>query len=317
MRGPLVRRAIAACGRHGLLLVFSALALLPVYFMVVNAFKTKPEYTGNRIGPPLHPSLASLLDAIGGGDLYVWLLNSCLVTIGSVGLSTALAALAAYPLSLMRWRFGPAILGLLIVLLVVPPIVLVVPLFELVVDLRQLNTFHTIIAIYTGIMMPFSTFLLASFFSFPGATGEVQGTLADLDGDGRAEVVVGSAGQVRVFNLDGSERLRFAPYAGYAGNLALAAGDLDHDGRDEVFTAASNGHVKVFAADQSERFSFLPYAGYSGAVRLASGDVNGDGRDDVLTTAVDGAHVKAFSGVDLTVLDSFFASQGKDGVTLA
>ena len=165
VRRPRVRRALAACSRHGLLLVFSALALLPVYFMVVNAFKTKPEYTGNRIGPPLHPSLASLLDAIGGGDLYVWLLNSCLVTIGSVGLSTALAALAAYPLSLMRWRFGPIILGLLIVLLVVPPIVLVVPLFELVVDLRQLNTFHTIIAIYTGIMMPFSTFLLASFFS--------------------------------------------------------------------------------------------------------------------------------------------------------
>jgi len=165
VRSPPVRRAIAACSRHGLLLVFSALALLPVYFMVVNAFKTKPEYTGNRIGPPLHPSLASLLDAIGGGDLYVWLLNSCLVTIGSVGLSTALAALAAYPLSLMRWRLGPIILGLLIVLLVVPPIVLVVPLFELVVDLRQLNTFHTIIAIYTGIMMPFSTFLLASFFS--------------------------------------------------------------------------------------------------------------------------------------------------------
>jgi len=165
VRGPLVRRAIAACARHGLLLVFSALALLPVYFMVVNAFKTKPEYTGNRIGPPLHPSLASLLDASGGGDLYVWLLNSCLVTIASVGLSTALAALAAYALSLMRWRLGPIILGLLIVLLVVPPIVLVVPLFELVVDLRQLNTFHTIIAIYTGIMMPFSTFLLASFFS--------------------------------------------------------------------------------------------------------------------------------------------------------
>ena len=164
VRGPLVRRAIAACARHGLLLVFSALALLPVYFMVVNAFKTKPEYTGNRIGPPLHPSLASVLDAIGGGELYVWLLNSCLVTIASVGLSTALAALAAYALSLMRWRLGPTILGLLIVLLVVPPIVLVVPLFELVVDLRQLNTFHTIIAIYTGIMMPFSTFLLASFF---------------------------------------------------------------------------------------------------------------------------------------------------------
>src|SRR5262249_20723206 len=42
--------------------------------------------------------------------------------------------------------------------------------------------------------------LLASFLSFPGATGEVQGTLADLNGDHRAEVVVGSGGQVRVFS---------------------------------------------------------------------------------------------------------------------
>jgi ABC-type sugar transport system, permease component len=41
-----------------------------------------------------------------GGDLYSWLLNSFLVTALSVGISTALAALAAYPLSLMRWRAG-------------------------------------------------------------------------------------------------------------------------------------------------------------------------------------------------------------------
>ena len=62
--------------------------------------------------------------------------------------STALAALAAYPLSLMRWRLGPFVLGVLIALLVVPPIVLIVPIFEIVVDLKQLNTFHTVIVIY-------------------------------------------------------------------------------------------------------------------------------------------------------------------------
>jgi ABC-type glycerol-3-phosphate transport system permease component len=159
------RRVAGAFGRHGLLLLFCALSVLPIYFMVVNAFKTKAEYIGNRIGPPQSPSLASLAEAIGGGDLYLWLLNSCLVTIASVLLSTALAALAAYPISLMRWRPGPVVLGLLIVLLVVPPIVLVVPLFEMVVDLGQLNSLHTVIVIYTGIMLPFSTFLLASFFS--------------------------------------------------------------------------------------------------------------------------------------------------------
>ena len=159
------RRALGAFGRHGLLLLFCGLSVLPIYFMVVNAFKTKAEYIGNRIGPPQSPSLNSLAEAIGGGDLYLWLLNSCLVTAASVLLSTALAALAAYPISLMRWRPGPVVLALLIVLLVVPPIVLVVPLFEMVVRAGQLNSLHTVIVIYTGIMLPFSTFLLASFFA--------------------------------------------------------------------------------------------------------------------------------------------------------
>ena len=79
--------------------------------------------------------------------------------------STALAALAAYPLSLMRWPSGRFVLGLLIALLVVPPIVLIIPLFQMVVDVNQLNTYHSVIIIYTGIMLPFSTFLLCSFFA--------------------------------------------------------------------------------------------------------------------------------------------------------
>lgn len=158
-------RSIGTLGRHLTLLLFAALALLPAYFMVVNAFKTRAQYSAGKLGLPLEPTLTSLAGALAGGELYRWLLNSFLITAGSVLVSTALAALAAYPLSLMRWRLGPLLLGVLIALLVVPPIVLIVPIFEIVVDLRQLNTFHTVIVIYAGIMLPFSTFLLCSFFS--------------------------------------------------------------------------------------------------------------------------------------------------------
>ncbi len=165
-RPPLIsRRAIGAAGRHAALLGFSLLALLPLYFMLVNAFKTQQEYIVNRFGFPQTPVTSSFGNAMAGGDLYIWLLNSVLVTVASVGVSTIVAALAAYPLSLMRWRLGPFIFALLIALLVVPPIVLVVPIFELVVNLKQLNTYHTVIAIYAGITLPFSTFLLASFFA--------------------------------------------------------------------------------------------------------------------------------------------------------
>jgi ABC-type glycerol-3-phosphate transport system permease component len=150
--------------KHVLLLAFVAITLVPVYFMLVNSFKTPEEYIGNPYGFPDQPTLSTLGDAFRGGDLLRWLGNSALFTVTSVALSTLIAALAAYPLALMRWRPGPVVLSLLIALMVVPPIVLVIPLFQLVVDLGQVSTYRSVIAIYTGILLPFSTFLLVSFF---------------------------------------------------------------------------------------------------------------------------------------------------------
>lgn len=163
--GRIGRSRVGSASRHLVLLAFSALALLPVYFMTVNAFKARAEYTSNKLGLPLHPTLKTLSTALADGGLFGWLLNSLIITAGSVAISTTLAALAAYPISLMRWRMGPLVLGSLIALLVVPPIVLIVPIFEMVVNVHQLNSYHTVIVIYSGIMLPFSTFLLTSFFS--------------------------------------------------------------------------------------------------------------------------------------------------------
>ncbi len=80
--------AISCCSPSALL------ALLPIYFMVVNAFKTKPEYHRQSASAcRCSPVLSSLTEALAGGDLYRWLLNSFLITAASVLVSTALAAL--------------------------------------------------------------------------------------------------------------------------------------------------------------------------------------------------------------------------------
>lgn len=157
-------RWVAGALQQGTLIVFACVALVPLYFMTTNAFKTRDEFITNQFGLPREPVLSTLVQSFSGSDLYRWVFNSLAVTIGSVMLSTALAALAAYPLSLMRWRASPYVLASLIALMVVPPIVLVVPLFQIAAALNQLNTYQTVIVVYTGILLPFSTFLLASFF---------------------------------------------------------------------------------------------------------------------------------------------------------
>lgn len=159
------RPTLGSVVKHAVLLAFSAMALFPIYFMVVSSLKTADEYFGNQLGVPHTLVLSTLGDAISGGQLYRWLANSALITASSVLISTGIAALAAYPISLMRWRPGQLLLSGLVGLMVVPPIALIIPLFQTVVKVSQQNTYQSVIVIYAGLLLPFSTYLLASFFA--------------------------------------------------------------------------------------------------------------------------------------------------------
>jgi raffinose/stachyose/melibiose transport system permease protein len=154
-----------AVARHVILAGFCAIALFPLYFMIVSALKSNTDFAGNQLGLPHRAVLSTFQAALAGGDMWRWLLNSLLITAASVVVSTCLAAAAAYPLSLMRWQPGKWLLTIMIALMVVPPIVLIIPLFQMLADTHQLNTYRGVIAIYVGVMLPFSTFLLVSFFS--------------------------------------------------------------------------------------------------------------------------------------------------------
>jgi hypothetical protein len=96
----------------------------------------------------------------------------------------------------------------------------------------------------------------ARFFAYePSFRGGVQPVLADVDGDGRPEVVTvpgrGRVGEIRVFMLDGTElpAYRTRPFGdGWRGGLNAAVGDADGDGFvDFVGSKASgDGEVRVF-----------------------------------------------------------------------
>ncbi|AWM41402.1 Extracellular serine protease precursor [Gemmata obscuriglobus] len=161
---------------------------------------------------------------------------------------------------------------------------------------------------------------ILSFFAYGGGN-PVGVTVAagDVDGDGRADVITGSAtfaGHVKAFSASGQQIGSYFAYgAGYLGGIYVAAGDLDGDGRAEIVTGATNApHVKALRLDGSEVASFFAYTNGNGSpapfgVRVAVADRNGDRLADILTGSAGGApHVKAFSGLDPSLLlDSFIA----------
>lgn len=147
--------------------------------------------------------------------------------------------------------------------------------------------------------------LRLSRMGYNRASGETRVATGDVDGDGRAEVIVatgraaGVGGFFEVFDDASSNYARLAsvnhPDASYvaaSGELWPAAGDLSGDARAEVLLGPGRGGqglVRVFrdaaggfAPSSSFLFPWRVYNAAQGEVRLACGNLDNDPADEVL-----------------------------------
>jgi hypothetical protein len=127
--------------------------------------------------------------------------------------------------------------------------------------------------------------------------------VADVDGDGRNEIVAleglsPSTFTLRRFGSDGSPQDWRTPVLN-GQPRAMAAADLDHDGRIETIVASvMDGQlsVRVFQPDGSERKSWtstLPLAEHFDEVFLAVADLNRSGTEQIVVC--DEAHIYVFN----------------------
>ena len=164
------------------MLGIGVLTLYPLYFITITAFKTRKEYLDNQFLPPTDPTLQNFHDAFRDGQLLTWVANSLIITTASVVVAAIVSALAAYPLARMRFPGRLPFIGLNVVLMVVPPVVLVVPLFLFFVNLGLVNSRLAVVIIYVGLLIPFSIYLLVNFFAtIPRSLEEA----ARIDGAGQ------------------------------------------------------------------------------------------------------------------------------------
>ena len=155
---------LAAIPKQVILLIFSLVAIYPIYYMIVTAFKTRPDWLHNQFGLPIPFTFQNIIDALNKGNIPLWFMNSLIVTVFSLIVSTIVSALAAYALARFRFSGRNLYFNSMIALMVIPPAVLILPLFVLMVNIGLINTLPSVIIIYSGLLIPFSVYLLVSFF---------------------------------------------------------------------------------------------------------------------------------------------------------
>jgi ABC-type glycerol-3-phosphate transport system permease component len=177
---------LATVFKHVVLIIMTVLALFPLYFMTITAFKNKTEYTNNKFSLPTTWTWDNFGRVLSQDAFFKWFQNSIILTVGSVVISLTLAVLGAYAISKFQFPGKRLILNAMIVLMVLPPVVMVVPLFRMMSTLGMINSVTGVILIYGGLLLPFSIYLLTNFFrSIPNDILES----AQIDGSSNFRII--------------------------------------------------------------------------------------------------------------------------------
>jgi len=159
-----LKRLPAGTVKQLALILLSILTLFPLYFMVTNSLKERDEFFNNLLGLPQNPIFGNFTNILQQPNLGRWFANSILLTTGSVLLCTVIAVLAAYAFAQMSFPGRNTLFNLITPLMVIPPIVMVIPMFVLFRQLRLVNNPGGPLIIYAGLMLPFTIYLLRNFF---------------------------------------------------------------------------------------------------------------------------------------------------------
>lgn len=159
------RWPVSDWARQGVLLLLGMMALFPLYFSVVNSFKTPVEYARSPLNlpPDLAPGAANYARA--WSQIGLPTLNSLLITLVAVILTLLLAALTAYAFAVMTFPGKSALFAVVFILLLVPDFLTLIPLYVQIKKLTLPTNYLAVILPYVAAGQAFSILVLRTFFA--------------------------------------------------------------------------------------------------------------------------------------------------------
>jgi len=150
---------------HLVLGVFAVVFLFPVVYTLMTSFKSQGEVlTSPPTFFPIEWSLDGYEQVFRSDLVRYHIPNTLINSFFSSVLTVVIASLAGYTFSRFRFRGSRALELTILGLIMIPGLTNLVPLYHIASDLKILSTHRFIIAVYTAGGLPFTIWIVRSFF---------------------------------------------------------------------------------------------------------------------------------------------------------
>jgi raffinose/stachyose/melibiose transport system permease protein len=148
---------------YAILSVHALLTLFPLFWVVVNSFRTSDDILTSFRWIPEHFDVANYLQVLQSTSIPRAFYNSVTITLASLSLMLIVSLPLAFALSRFRFAAAKYIYGFFALAILVPTVSMLPMTFRLFNSLGLLGTKYGIAFVYATEQLPISVFLLVTF----------------------------------------------------------------------------------------------------------------------------------------------------------
>ncbi|TAJ48164.1 MAG: carbohydrate ABC transporter permease [Herbiconiux sp.] len=169
--------------------IIALIFLAPFYFLITTALKSDSEaITSSTLALPVSldfSNFTKVLTASGNSNVVMGLVNSVIITAGSIVLLVLLGSLTGYVISRSTRRWSRGVFYLFLIAIVLPTQLGTVPLYIGARAIGLTGSVWGMILLFSGMLLPLAIFLYAGFFRGLGTEYEEA---AAIDGASRTQI---------------------------------------------------------------------------------------------------------------------------------
>ena len=150
---------------YGFLILVCVTYILPLLWVFNVSFKTNKEIFTAPFALPENFTFDNYTFAWSAGHLGIATLNSFIVCVIALILSTLLGSMAAFGIARLRWKGSKLVMTYFLTGMMIPIHCVLIPLFTRFADMGLSNTLTGLILPYTTFALPITIFIMTGFFT--------------------------------------------------------------------------------------------------------------------------------------------------------